>query len=130
MIAPVKLFKALGDETRLKIVELLLKGERCVCETTPYLDRTQSTISIQLNKLERLGVLGRQRIGKKVYYKVIDPRIVTILNSIDSSNKSNKRRKHTAPKRYEHETSSCRKRLPNLPAAARDGESSSRTTQD
>lgn len=91
MTAPVELFKALGDETRLKIVELLLQGERCVCEITPHFDRTQSTISIQLNKLERLGILAQRRDGKRVYYKVIDPRITTMLSSAHSLHKGRRK---------------------------------------
>ncbi|HDD46000.1 MAG TPA: ArsR family transcriptional regulator, partial [Candidatus Aenigmarchaeota archaeon] len=42
----LKIFKALCDETRLKIVEFLLNGERCVCEIVPFTKRTQSTVSI------------------------------------------------------------------------------------
>ena len=39
MTALVDLFKALSDETRLKIVELLLQGDRCVCEVARHLDQ-------------------------------------------------------------------------------------------
>ena len=46
-----KLFEALGNKTRFKIVEFLLEGEKCVCEIFPHVKRTQSTVSIQLNKL-------------------------------------------------------------------------------
>jgi ArsR family transcriptional regulator len=82
MIVSIDLFKALSDETRLKIVELLLTNERCVCEITPYFDRTQSTISIQLNKLERLGILARRREGKRVYYRIKDLRICDLLKAV------------------------------------------------
>ena len=36
-----ELLKALADETRFKIVEYLLEGEKCVCEIFPYVKRTQ-----------------------------------------------------------------------------------------
>ena len=49
------IFKALSDATRLKIVMFLLNGERCVCEIYPYVERTQSTASIQLKKLVKLN---------------------------------------------------------------------------
>lgn len=82
MTAPVELFKALSDETRFKIVELLLQGERCVCEITPHFDRTQSTISIQLNKLERLGILAQRREGKRIYYRIKDLRVCDLFKAI------------------------------------------------
>jgi len=66
----IDLFKALGDETRLNIVEFLLKGEKCVCEIFPHVKRKQSTVSIQLGKLEDLGILTSRREGKKIYYKI------------------------------------------------------------
>jgi len=66
---PVKIFKALGDETRLRILEELVDGEKCVCKIVPKTGRTQSTVSIQLNKLENLGILESRREGKSVYYR-------------------------------------------------------------
>lgn len=82
MTAPVDMFKALSDETRLKIVELLLQGERCVCEITPRINRTQSTISIQLKKLERLGILAQRRDGKRIYYRIRDTRVCDLFKAI------------------------------------------------
>ena len=81
----LKIFKALCDETRLKIVEFLLNGERCVCEVVPHTKRTQSTVSIQLAKLESLGIVESRRKGKSVYYRVSNPKIKKILSKIDFS---------------------------------------------
>ncbi|MFH1306661.1 MAG: metalloregulator ArsR/SmtB family transcription factor [Candidatus Micrarchaeota archaeon] len=66
----VMLFKALGDETRLRIIEFLLEGEKCVCEIYPYVKRAQSTVSIQLSKLESWGLISSKRDGKNIYYKI------------------------------------------------------------
>ena len=63
----LKIFKALCDDTRLKIVEFLLSGEKCVCEIVLFTERTQSTVSIQLSKLEDLGVVESRREGESVY---------------------------------------------------------------
>ncbi|MCD6576309.1 MAG: winged helix-turn-helix transcriptional regulator [Nanoarchaeota archaeon] len=79
----LKIFKALCDETRLKIVELLLNGEKCVCEIVPFTKRTQSTVSIQLSKLEDLGIVESRRDGKKVYYRIINPKVKKILSKMD-----------------------------------------------
>jgi len=75
----IRIFKALSDETRLKIVKFLLDGERCVCEIIPHTKRAQSTVSIQLAKLEDLGILKSRRNGKKIYYRIADKRIKSIL---------------------------------------------------
>ena len=74
----VIIFKALGDETRLKIVEFLLKGEKCVCEIFPYVKRTQPTVSIQLSKLESWGLINSRRNGKNIYYKIKDKTIIDL----------------------------------------------------
>ncbi|MBR9683092.1 winged helix-turn-helix transcriptional regulator [Candidatus Woesearchaeota archaeon] len=74
-----KIFKALANPTRLKIVYLLLSGERCVCKIVPHLKRTQSTTSIQLNYLENKGIIKSKRDGKYIYYMIDDLRIQSIL---------------------------------------------------
>ena len=81
----LRIFKALGDETRLKIVQSLLNGEKCVCEIVRHVNRTQSAISIQLAKLESLGIVESRREGKKIYYKIANPKVRKILSKIDFS---------------------------------------------
>ncbi len=83
----LKIFKALCDETRLKIVELLLNGEKCVCEIVPFTKRTQSTVSIQLAKLESLGIVESRREGKSVYYKLVNEKVMTILKIVNDKPK-------------------------------------------
>ncbi|MEM4259418.1 MAG: metalloregulator ArsR/SmtB family transcription factor [Candidatus Pacearchaeota archaeon] len=78
----LRILKALADETRLKIVEFLLDGEKCVCEIFPHVKRTQSTVSIQLGVLEKAGILESKRDGKKVFYKLKDLRICDILKAL------------------------------------------------
>jgi len=78
----LKIFKALSDETRLKIVEFLLSGEKCVCEITAHVGRMQSTVSLQLAKLESLGIVESRREGKKIYYKIKNRKVIKILKII------------------------------------------------
>jgi DNA-binding transcriptional ArsR family regulator len=73
------LLKALSDGTRLKIVEFLLDGEKCVCEIFPHVKRTQSTVSIQLSTLEKAGIVESRRDGKRIYYRIKDTRVRGIL---------------------------------------------------
>lgn len=75
----IVLFKALSDETRFSVVKILLNGEKCVCEIWPKVKKTQSTVSIHLNKLESWGVLESRRQGKNIFYKIKDKRIYSIL---------------------------------------------------
>jgi ArsR family transcriptional regulator len=76
------LFKALSDQTRYRIVELLLEGERCVCEIFPNVNRTQSTVSIQLGKLEEWGILKSRREGKKIFYKIKSQAVCDIFKAL------------------------------------------------
>ena len=78
----LKIFKTLGDSTRLKIVEFLLDGEKCVCEIFPHVNRTQSTVSIQLGKLEDSGILQSRKEGQKVFYKLKDYRICDVFKAL------------------------------------------------
>jgi len=78
----IKLLKALSDATRLRIVEFLLEGEKCVCEIIPYAKRKQSTVSIQLGKLKNSDILESRRDGKKIYYKIKDYRIYDIFKAL------------------------------------------------
>ncbi len=65
-----RVFKALGDETRLRIVALLAHGELCVCHLEEALDLTQSTTSRHLAVLRNAGVVDHRREGAWVYYRL------------------------------------------------------------
>ncbi|MDQ3082018.1 MAG: metalloregulator ArsR/SmtB family transcription factor [Gemmatimonadota bacterium] len=66
----VELFHALSDETRLEIIHLLSKGERCVCELTDSLDAAQSRLSFHLRVLKDAGVVSDRKEGRWVYYEL------------------------------------------------------------
>src|SRR5215470_8540809 len=65
-----RLFKALGDETRLRIVALLAHGELCVCHLEAALGTPQSTTSRQLAVLRAAGVVETRRAGSWVHYRL------------------------------------------------------------
>src|SRR5919109_1678065 len=70
-IAPAQaaaLFHALSDETRLRILERLRGGERCVCELTDALDAAQSRLSFHLKVLKDAGLVTDRREGRWMYY--------------------------------------------------------------
>lgn len=66
------IFKALADETRLRILCLLLEGELCVCDLMEVLQLPQSTVSRHLAYLKNAGWLDDRRCGVWMYYSIID----------------------------------------------------------
>jgi ArsR family transcriptional regulator len=68
----VKLFKALSEEVRLRILGLLMYGELCVCDLMAVLDLPQSTISRHLSYLTNTGWLAGERRGVWMYYRLRD----------------------------------------------------------
>jgi ArsR family transcriptional regulator len=66
----VELFHALSDETRLEIISLLRKGERCVCELTDSLDAAQSRLSFHLRVLRDAGIVRDRKDGRWVHYEL------------------------------------------------------------
>jgi ArsR family transcriptional regulator len=65
-----QLFRALGDETRLRIVALLAHGELCVCHLEKALGLSQPNISRQLGVLRAARVVDSRREGTWVYYSL------------------------------------------------------------
>jgi ArsR family transcriptional regulator, arsenate/arsenite/antimonite-responsive transcriptional repressor len=63
-------FAALSDETRLRIVELLCGGERCVCDLQDELDAAQSRLSFHLKKLKDAGLVSDRKEGRWSYYSL------------------------------------------------------------
>jgi ArsR family transcriptional regulator, arsenate/arsenite/antimonite-responsive transcriptional repressor len=61
-------FHALADETRLKIIERLTKGEQCVCVLTDMLEAGQSRLSFHLKTLKEAGIVTDRPDGRWVYY--------------------------------------------------------------
>jgi ArsR family transcriptional regulator len=68
------LFKGLSDETRLRIIALLLaqgeRGELCVCDLTATLQLPQSTVSRHLAYLRKSGLVRDRRDGLWMYYSI------------------------------------------------------------
>jgi ArsR family transcriptional regulator len=65
-----KMFRGLGDETRVRIVALLSHGELCVCHIEEALGLRQSTASRQLSVLRAAGIVDARREASWVYYRL------------------------------------------------------------
>ncbi|HJV36262.1 metalloregulator ArsR/SmtB family transcription factor [Geomonas sp.] len=67
----IQQFKALADETRLRLLALLLSaGELCVCDLTAALQLPQSTVSRHLAYLKGAGWVNDRRVGVWIYYSI------------------------------------------------------------
>lgn len=64
------MMKALSDETRIRILNLLKDGDLCVCELEVLLGINQSNASRHLNKLTNAKVINYYKVTKYVYYKI------------------------------------------------------------
>ncbi|NMH79145.1 helix-turn-helix transcriptional regulator [Pseudonocardia xinjiangensis] len=68
-----RLFKAMGDPVRLRLLSLIAShegGEACVCDLTDVFDLTGPTISHHLKVLREAGLISGERRGTWVYYRV------------------------------------------------------------
>ncbi len=77
-----KYFRALGDPTRLRIVEALMEGPLSVTELTHYLRIAQSNVSNHIACLRWCGLVGSERRGKWTYYVVRDPKVRKIVGLV------------------------------------------------
>jgi ArsR family transcriptional regulator len=70
--ATARVFKALGDPARVKILSLVAAADApvCACEFTPALGLSQATVSHHLKKLTEIGLLDREQRGKWAYFSL------------------------------------------------------------
>jgi len=66
----IDIFKALSDETRLRILSLVFNGEMCVCEIEDSLGLTQSNASRHLTVLKNAGILSCRKQAQWAYYRL------------------------------------------------------------
>lgn len=79
----VKVFKALGDPTRLKILKMLAKCEKCVCEIIPATGKSQPTTSAHLKILHEAGLVKSRKEGLSVYYRLADESVKELIKSAE-----------------------------------------------
>jgi len=82
------LFQALGDRTRLRVLNLLATGEICVCFLVEVLGEPQPKISRHLAYLRREGLVEARRDGKWIHYRLAQPSspvVETILGAVTSA---------------------------------------------
>jgi ArsR family transcriptional regulator len=78
-VVKAQLFRVLGHPVRIRILELLVDGERTVGQLQAELDLDSSGTSQHLAALRQQGILDSRRAGTSVYYRIRDPRVSQLL---------------------------------------------------
>ena len=78
-------FRAIGEPTRIRLLDLLRDGELSVNELAEQLDASQQNISKHLAVLVDSAVLARRKDGNRVYYRIADPGVFALCEQICGS---------------------------------------------
>ncbi|MEO7190412.1 MAG: metalloregulator ArsR/SmtB family transcription factor [Vicinamibacterales bacterium] len=73
-------FKLLGDPTRVRLLDALSHGERCVCDLAVLVGTTESAISHQLRLLRAARLVRVRRVGRMAYYTLDDHHVIGLLH--------------------------------------------------
>jgi len=79
-----EILKALAQPTRLKILELLRNGERCICEIVPAINGEQSNISRHISLMQKSHLVTTRKDGVRVMVNVKDAKIFEILDKVSA----------------------------------------------
>jgi ArsR family transcriptional regulator len=82
-----EIFKALGHADRLRILEDLADGERCVCDLVESVGSSWSTVSRHLSVLKAAGVVEDEKRGLQVFYRLALPCVPSFMDCLDASRK-------------------------------------------
>lgn len=74
-----KFFRALGDSTRLRLLEFLLHEEHAVSECVAHVGLSQGRVSAHLACLAECGYVEVRRVGRKAFYRVADSRVAALV---------------------------------------------------
>jgi ArsR family transcriptional regulator len=77
----VRLFKALGDEARLRTLQMLIGREACVSELAATNQEQLSTVSHRLRLLRAEGLVQKRRVGRHIYYSLADEHVVELIRN-------------------------------------------------
>ena len=81
MQAPIAFGRAIADETRFRVIHLLMDRSLCVCELAEILKLPQSTLSSQLRVIQQAEMLDCERQGKWLFYRV-KPSMRSLLRAV------------------------------------------------
>lgn len=79
-----EILKALAQPTRLKILECLRNGEKCICEIVPVINGEQSNVSRHISLMQKSHLVTTRKDGVRVMVKVSDLKIFDILDQVST----------------------------------------------
>lgn len=82
-----EVFKALGHADRLRIVEEVAEGERCVCDLVEAIGSSWSTVSRHLLVLKEAGLVADEKRGLQVFYRLALPCVPSFMTCLDAARK-------------------------------------------
>ncbi|MBR3901288.1 MAG: winged helix-turn-helix transcriptional regulator [Ruminococcus sp.] len=84
-----RIFKALGDKTRLEIVVMLADGEKCACKVLEKFNFTQPTLSHHMKILCDCGIVTSRKEGKWTYYSLSESAVWEIIGFLKKLTNTN-----------------------------------------
>jgi DNA-binding transcriptional ArsR family regulator len=78
--AVADVFKLLGDPTRVRLLDALTLGERCVCDLAALVGLSESAVSHQLRLLRSARLVRVRRAGRLAYYSLDDHHVIGLLH--------------------------------------------------
>jgi ArsR family transcriptional regulator len=78
-------FRALGDTTRIRILELLARGELCVCDLTAAIEIPQPLLSHHLRILREAGFITARKDGRWSYYALKPERLEVCVGTLEAA---------------------------------------------
>ncbi len=82
----VQIFKALGDETRLKILIILSRRRICAKGIARHLDISEAAVSQHIKVLKEAGIIVGEKVGYYVHYDLQEPMLLEIVKFIEQMN--------------------------------------------
>lgn len=80
-----ELFKTLGHPVRIKILHMLVDGEKCVCEMMEEIDIEQSNFSQHLGILKKQGLIDSRKDGQRVVYWISYPSVTQLVRAAEQT---------------------------------------------
>lgn len=77
-----RVFKALSHPSRLYMIDVLSRGERCVCELTALVGSDMSTVSKHLSVLKAAGIVADEKRGMQVFYSLKMPCVLRFFDCV------------------------------------------------
>ncbi len=81
-MSEIEVYKVLADPTRLKILEFIKDGEKCICEIIPHTGKSQPNVSQHLKVMKYAGIINERKDGTRIMIKPSDKDIYKIIDQV------------------------------------------------